>query len=69
MREISTRLDELPRDRQIVAICRSGGRSRAVAEALGGAGFDAVNLAGGMRAWEAAGLPVETDTGAPGVVA
>jgi rhodanese-related sulfurtransferase/glyoxylase-like metal-dependent hydrolase (beta-lactamase superfamily II) len=69
MREIPSRLDELPRDRQIVAICRSGGRSRAVTEALGGAGFDAVNLAGGMRAWEAAGFPVETDTGEPGVVA
>jgi rhodanese-related sulfurtransferase/glyoxylase-like metal-dependent hydrolase (beta-lactamase superfamily II) len=69
MREIPSRVDELPRDRRIVAICRSGGRSRAVAEALIGAGFDAVNLTGGMRAWEAAGLPIETDHGAPGVVA
>jgi rhodanese-related sulfurtransferase/glyoxylase-like metal-dependent hydrolase (beta-lactamase superfamily II) len=69
MREIPSRVEELPRGRRIVAICRSGGRSRAVAEALIGAGFDAVNLTGGMRAWEAAGLPIETEHGAPGVVA
>jgi rhodanese-related sulfurtransferase/glyoxylase-like metal-dependent hydrolase (beta-lactamase superfamily II) len=69
MREIPSRLDDLPRDRRIVAVCRSGGRSRAVAEALVGAGYDVVNLAGGMRAWEAAGLPLETDDGGPGVVA
>jgi rhodanese-related sulfurtransferase/glyoxylase-like metal-dependent hydrolase (beta-lactamase superfamily II) len=69
MRQVPSRVDDLPRDRQIVAVCRSGGRSRAVTEALIGAGFDAVNVTGGMRAWEAAGLPIETDGGAPGVVA
>ena len=46
MGELQARVDELPRDRRIVAICRSGGRSRAVAGALVGAGFDAVNLDG-----------------------
>jgi rhodanese-related sulfurtransferase/DMSO/TMAO reductase YedYZ molybdopterin-dependent catalytic subunit/glyoxylase-like metal-dependent hydrolase (beta-lactamase superfamily II) len=49
---------ELPRDRRIVVVCRSGGRSAAVTESLRGWGFDAVNLAGGMCAWTAAGLPV-----------
>ncbi len=49
---------ELPRDGPIVVVCRSGGRSAAVAESLRGWGFDAVNLAGGMCAWAAAGLPV-----------
>ena len=61
-------LEELPTDRRILAICRSGGRSRAVAEALVGAGFDVVNVGGGMRAWEAADLPIETDDGSPGTV-
>jgi DMSO/TMAO reductase YedYZ molybdopterin-dependent catalytic subunit len=51
---------ELPSDRRIVVVCRSGGRSAAVTQALRGAGFDAVNLSGGMCAWSAAGLPVET---------
>nr|MBA3303356.1 MBL fold metallo-hydrolase [Acidimicrobiia bacterium] len=49
---------ELPHDRRIVVVCRSGGRSAAVAESLRGRGFDSVNLAGGMCAWAAAGLPV-----------
>lgn len=49
---------DLPRDRRIVVVCRSGGRSAAVTESLRVCGFDAVNLAGGMCAWAAAGLPV-----------
>ena len=68
MREIPGRVDELPTDRRIVAICRSGARSRAVAEVLVGAGYDVVNAEGGMRAWEAADLPIETDDGSPGTV-
>jgi rhodanese-related sulfurtransferase len=35
---------------------------------LCGWGFDAVNIAGGMRAWAAVGLGVITDGGAPGSV-
>ena len=65
MGQVRTRQTELPRDRRIVVICRSGGRSAAVTESLRAAGFDAVNLAGGMCAWSAAGLPVvaEGDAG------
>ena len=66
--QVQARLDELPTDRPIVAICRSGGRSASVTEALTAWGFDAVNLAGGMRAWAAAGFPVVTDDGDPGAV-
>ena len=68
MREIPARVEDLSTDRRIVAICRSGARSRTVAEALVGAGFDVVNVGGGMRAWEAADLPIETDDGSPGSV-
>jgi rhodanese-related sulfurtransferase len=66
--EVQARLDEIPTDRPIVAICRSGARSGRVTEALSAWGYDAVNLAGGMRAWAAAGLPVVTDDGTPGAV-
>jgi rhodanese-related sulfurtransferase len=52
---------ELPRDRRIVVMCRSGGRSAAVTDSLLAAGFDAVNLAGGICAWSAVGLPVTTE--------
>jgi len=60
--------DELPRDRRIVVMCRSGGRSAAVAASLRRSGFDAVNLAGGICAWAAAGLPVVSHGGDPGLV-
>jgi DMSO/TMAO reductase YedYZ molybdopterin-dependent catalytic subunit/rhodanese-related sulfurtransferase/glyoxylase-like metal-dependent hydrolase (beta-lactamase superfamily II) len=50
---------DLPQDRPIVVVCRSGGRSAAVTESLRRWGFDAVNLAGGMCAWTAAGLTVD----------
>jgi rhodanese-related sulfurtransferase len=69
MGEVAARAHELPRDRRIVAICRSGARSGTVTRALLGAGFDVVNLAGGMHAWADAGFPVVTHDGDAGVVA
>lgn len=69
MKEVQARQGELPKDRRIVAVCRSGGRSAAVTGALNARGFDAVNLAGGMQAWSATGFPVVTDAGATGTVA
>jgi rhodanese-related sulfurtransferase len=59
----------IPRDRRIVAICRSGARSGRVTLALNAAGYDAVNVAGGMKQWAETGLPVVTDDGSPGSVA
>jgi rhodanese-related sulfurtransferase len=69
MGEISARHGELANDRPVLVVCRSGARSARVTTELLGAGFDATNVAGGMQAWEAAGLPVVTDAGAPGRVA
>lgn len=66
--QVQGRVDELPTDRRIVAICRSGGRSGTVTEALNAWGYDVVNLAGGMRAWARDGLAVVTDDGSPGTV-
>jgi rhodanese-related sulfurtransferase len=66
--QIESRLDELPRDRQILAICRVGNRSAAVVAALNTLGFDAINVAGGMRAWASDDLPVVADDGLPGAV-
>src|SRR5579884_2847941 len=63
MSTISGRAEEIPTDRLIVCVCRSGGRSAAVTEALVNGGWKAANLAGGMQAWEAAGLPVVDDRG------
>jgi len=60
MSRLSTSTDRLPSGHLLVCICHVGGRSAVVTEALVGAGYDAVNVAGGMEAWQAAGLPVES---------
>ncbi|MEY2400267.1 MAG: hydroxyacylglutathione hydrolase, partial [Ilumatobacteraceae bacterium] len=62
MGQVKRRQSELPRDRRIVVVCRSGGRSAATTESLRTWGFDAVNLAGGMCGWASAGLPTATAT-------
>ena len=68
MGELAARQDELPQDRTIVAVCRTGRRSAAVTEALVRAGYDAHNLIGGVAEWKGVGLDLVTDEGAPGVV-
>ena len=61
-------IDALPRDREVVVVCRSGGRSARATAILARAGVEAVNLNGGMRAWAAAGLAVTTGNAQPGRV-
>jgi sulfur dioxygenase len=57
--QLTSRLDELDRERPVVAVCRSGVRSAQASVLLGKAGFTQVaNLAGGMLRWRAEGLPV-----------
>jgi rhodanese-related sulfurtransferase len=67
--ELPARLDELDRDRTVVTVCRSGARADKAAELLGGAGWTAEAMDGGMTSWAQAGLPVTTPDGAPGHVA
>lgn len=57
------RIEELPRDRPVVVVCRTGSRSGYVADALHGSGIDVRNLAGGLKAWTAAGLPLDPPDG------
>jgi rhodanese-related sulfurtransferase len=61
--------DHVPAGRIVVAVCRSGNRSRTAADALARAGLEVRNMAGGMQAWQSAGLPVVRDGGGPGTVA
>ena len=58
LNEIRSRLNELPKDEQILCVCRSGARSSSAVGHLTGAGFNAVNLSGGMMSWQSAGFPV-----------
>lgn len=53
--------EELPSDRELMIQCRSGSRSAEVTRVLLQQGYRAVNVAGGILAWESAGLPVEHD--------
>ena len=63
----AARMGELPTDRPLLVICHVGGRSAAVAGFLARAGrTDVFDVAGGMDAWERAGLPVRRGPAEPG---
>ncbi|MEW1901994.1 rhodanese-like domain-containing protein [Streptomyces sp. NPDC086147] len=49
-------------------MCRVGGRSAQVTQYLVQQGFDAVNIDGGMIAWDGAGRPMVTENGAQAFV-
>lgn len=66
---LGARVGELPTDRTIVVVCRTGSRSALASSALVNSGYEAFNLAGGMEAWRAAGFAVVRDNGTPGFVA
>jgi rhodanese-related sulfurtransferase len=59
---------QIPINRRIVCVCRSGARSAKATTQLVQWGFDAVNMAGGMKAWAAQGLPVVRDDDSDGAV-
>ena len=66
--ELERARTEIPFNKRIVCVCRSGQRSARAAEALNEWGFDALNMTGGMRAWAAAGLPIVKNDESPGSV-
>lgn len=67
--ELGARSTEVPADQTVYVICRSGNRSAHAAHALNGAGWHAVNVAGGMHEWQAAGRPMVSEEGAEPYVA
>lgn len=61
--ELESRFSELPKDRELVMICRSGARSKQAGEYLMQNGYSkVVNLSGGTMAWAEAGLPTEGES-------
>ena len=56
--ELPHRVAELPSEAHVVTVCRVGARSAVATAFLQAAGRDAVNLSGGMVAWQHAGRPV-----------
>ena len=65
MSELVARLAEVPADRPVAVVCRSGHRSAQVTQYLLAQGRTARNVDGGMSAWARLGLPLEAG---PGVV-
>ena len=67
--ELPGRLAELPTgEAELVIVCRSGVRSARAVAWLNQNGVEALNLDGGMVAWEAAGREMVSETGeAPAV--
>ncbi len=60
LEELFSRLDEIPKDRDIVVICTTGHRSERARDLLLQAGFPRVtSVSGGIQAWIDNNLPVE----------
>lgn len=63
--DLPSRLGELPKDGPVIVVCRSGGRSARAVAFLLDQGYDAINLDGGMLAWQEGARPMTHD--GPGV--
>jgi rhodanese-related sulfurtransferase len=66
---LGERSGQVPRDREVYVICRSGARSARAVQALNAAGWQALNVADGMQGWESAGREMASESGAPPFVA
>jgi rhodanese-related sulfurtransferase len=60
MSVVPVRADEIPKDRTVYVVCRSGARSGQVVGWLNAQGYDSVNVEGGTAAWAMAGHPIES---------
>jgi rhodanese-related sulfurtransferase len=59
--DLPNRLNEVPKDRVVVVVCRTGVRSAKGRDILRNAGFTNVtSMTGGMTAWQAQGLQIAT---------
>lgn len=56
---LTARAGEIETGREVVFVCSSGVRSQMAADAFRASGYRAYNLTGGIKAWFAAGLPIE----------
>jgi rhodanese-related sulfurtransferase len=66
--ELGEHVADLPPAQQTLVVCRSGHRSAHAAGFLLHQGVAAVNLEGGLLAWQAAGRPLVADGGGPATV-
>jgi rhodanese-related sulfurtransferase len=55
--QLPARAGELDRNRPVITVCRSGGRSARAAQYLANQGYDVANLDGGLTRWTGEGRP------------
>jgi rhodanese-related sulfurtransferase len=65
---LSGRMENIDKDRPVVAVCKTGNRSEVAALMLRARGYQAHNLEGGVEDWSGESLPLVTDRGDPGGV-
>lgn len=58
---LKNRLQEVPKDRPVVAVCASGRRSSIAASILKAEGYDVSNVQGGMNAWYSRRYPLSRE--------
>ena len=64
---LNNRVRDLPRDRELLLMCRTGARSQNATQFLAANGFENVtNVTGGIVAWYQAGLPTTSGDPEPG---
>ncbi|TDC29319.1 rhodanese-like domain-containing protein [Kribbella albertanoniae] len=59
--DLQERVGEVPNDQKVLCVCAVGGRSGMATQFLNSVGREAINLDGGMHAWQTLGKPVSTD--------
>ena len=59
LNELTSQAESITKERPVIFYCRSGNRSALAAAAFRESGWDAYNLAGGLRAWVEQGLPLD----------
>lgn len=60
--QLAGRVNEIPKDKKIVVVCRSSDCSQQARDILLAAGFTATSVSGGLDEWYAKGYPID---GAP----
>jgi rhodanese-related sulfurtransferase len=58
---LAAQAESIPRDAEVIFVCRTGSRSAMATTAFRTAGWSARNMVGGLEAWAGAGLPLEPE--------
>ena len=58
--QLTSRYNEIPQNKDLIMVCRSGRRSMKAAQFLSGLGYNSIkNLDGGIMKWSSKGFPVK----------